>query len=497
MSGTVAAVPDIRVRTLNDARVDRHGDFVLYWMVANRRTTWNFSLQRAIEHAETLNKPLLILEALRCGYEWASDRIHRFVLQGMADNQTAIAGTRAKYLPYVEPEHGAGSGLIDTLADKACVVVTDDFPCFFLPRMLKSVARRLPVCLEAVDSNGLLPLRATDDVFKTAYSFRRFLQKRLPEFMLDLPEPDPLSEADPPEFDHLPKGVSNRWPESTAALLLGAPDSLSGLPIDHSVRPAIFDGGSDAAADTVDRFINRRLARYVDDRNQPEAETASGLSSYLHFGHISAHELFARVMQRENWSESNLASTTKGSRTGWWGMSPEAEGFLDQLITWRELGYNMCSKRDDYDQYESLPEWARVTMEEHAGDVRPNLYSAEQLDAAETHDELWNAAQNQLVTEGRMHNYLRMLWGKKIYEWSKTPREALNVLIQLNNRYAVDGRNPNSYSGIFWCLGRYDRAWGPERPIFGKIRYMSSDNTARKLRVKGYVEKYRRRIGTE
>jgi deoxyribodipyrimidine photo-lyase len=497
MNATMAAVPEIRIRTLNEARVATNGDFVLYWMVANRRSTWNFSLQRAIEYAEQLQKPLLIVEALRCGYEWASDRIHRFVLQGMANNRETFAGTKAKYLAYVEPEHGAGSGLINTLAEKSCVVVTDDFPCFFLPRMLKSVARRLPVCLEAVDSNGLLPLRATDNVFPTAYSFRRFLQKRLPDYMLDFPEPDPLSEAHIPEFDRLPSGVSKRWPDASAALLLGTPDSLSGLPVDHGVRAAIFDGGPNAATMALDRFVDHRLARYADGRNQPENEVASGLSPYLHFGHVSAHEVFARIIQRENWSESNLASTTKGSRSGWWGMSPEAEGFLDQLITWRELGYNMCSKRDDYDRYESLPEWARTTMDEHAGDARPSVYTMEQLDAAETHDELWNAAQNQLVIEGRMHNYLRMLWGKKIYEWSKTPREALNVLIQLNNRYAVDGRNPNSYSGIFWCLGRYDRAWGPERPIFGKIRYMSSDNTARKLRVKSYVEKYRRRTGNQ
>ena len=497
MNAAIPPAPEIRIRALNQARVAAHGDFVLYWMIANRRTTWNFSLQRAIEYSEQLQKPLLMVEALRSGYEWANDRIHRFVLQGMSDNRAAIAGTSAKYLAYVEPEHGVGSGLINALAQKSCVVVTDDFPCFFIPRMLKSVARRLPVYMEAVDSNGLLPLRATDNVFPTAYSFRRFLQKQLPNYMLDFPEPDPLNEANIPEFDRLPSGVTKRWTVASDELLRGTPDSLSGLPVDHGVRPAIFDGGPNAATGALKQFVGNRLARYTEGRNQPETEVSSGLSPYLHFGHISAHEIFARIVQREDWSVSKLAAATKGSRSGWWGMSPEAEGFLDQLITWRELGYNMCSKRADYDRYESLPDWARTTMDEHASDTRPSVYTMEQLDASETHDELWNAAQNQLVTEGRMHNYLRMLWGKKIYEWSETPREALRVLIHLNNRYAVDGRNPNSYSGIFWCLGRYDRAWGPERPIFGKIRYMSSDNTARKIRVKNYVEKYSNRIGNQ
>ena len=166
------------------------------------------------------------------------------------------------------------------------------------------------------------------------------------------------------------------------------------------------------------------------------------------------------------------------------------ESFLDELITWRELGYNMSWQREDYDQYESLPEWAQKTLAQHANDTRPHVYDLQQFDGGETHDELWNAAQRQLVTEGRIHNYLRMLWGKKILEWSTSPREALRMMIELNNKYALDGRNPNSYSGILWVLGRYDRAWGPERPIFGKVRYMSSENTARKVKVKRYIKQY-------
>lgn len=484
------SVPDLRIRQLNDATIRRDGDFVLYWMIANRRLQWNFSLQRAAEHAKILNKPLLVLEALRCGYQWASDRLHRFVLQGMADNRATAEGSSVRYLPYVEPEHGAGSGMLEALAARACLVVTDDFPCFFLPRMLTAVSRRLPVRLEAIDSNGLLPMRATDRIFTKAHSFRRYLQKELPPHMLDWPEPEPLADLQLPELARLPRGFSSRWPAENDTLLRAGQKSLAALPIDHDVAPAAFDGGTSAATESLETFLADRLARYADERNGPERDAASGLSPYLHFGHISAHEVFARILQRENWSELNLAEKASGSREGWWGMSREAESFLDELITWRELGYNMCSKQHDYDQYESLPKWARTTMEEHSSDARPYVYSLDELDAAQTHDELWNAAQNQLVVEGRMHNYLRMLWGKKIYEWSKTPREALRVLIKLNNRYAVDGRNPNSYSGIFWCLGRYDRAWGPERPIFGKIRYMSSDNTARKLKVKSYLRQY-------
>ena len=172
-------------------------------------------------------------------------------------------------------------------------------------------------------------------------------------------------------------------------------------------------------------------------------------------------------------------------------MSEGAEGFIDQMLTWRELGYTFCHVRwKDYDQFDSLPGWALETLEVHASDRRPVLYDLEAMDNAKTHDMLWNAAQRQLRREGVIHNYLRMLWAKKILEWTEHPRIALDVLVDLNNRYSLDGRNPNSYSGIFWCLGRFDRAWGPERQIFGKIRYMSSENTARKVRVKDYMAQY-------
>jgi len=195
-------------------------------------------------------------------------------------------------------------------------------------------------------------------------------------------------------------------------------------------------------------------------------------------------------VKREKWTAAKLAVRPNGSRAGWWNMSANAEGFLDEIITWREVGYNFSSHSDKYGDYDSLPDWAKKTLREHARDERQHLYSLEELEAGQTYDALWNAAQMQLVREGWIHNYLRMLWGKKILEWSRSPKDALRALIQLNNKYGLDGRDPNSYSGIFWCLGRYDRAWGPERAIFGKIRYMSSENTARKVRVKNYVKKY-------
>jgi deoxyribodipyrimidine photo-lyase len=262
------------------------------------------------------------------------------------------------------------------------------------------------------------------------------------------------------------------------------------LPIDHRISASPTRGGEAAARATLRGFLNRPLARYSELRNEPDEDASSGLSPFLHFGHISPHQIFSELMKRERWSDRKLALRAAGRRAGWWGVSPAAEEFLDQLVTWRELGFQASSHSLDYDRYESLPSWAVATLEQHARDERSESYTLKHFAAARTRDPLWNAAQCQLLAEGRIHNYLRMLWGKKILEWSPSPRAALETMIELNNRYALDGRDPNSYSGIFWCLGRYDRPWGPERPIFGKVRYMSSENTARKLRVKKYLQKY-------
>lgn len=482
--------PAIRVRALREASPRLDADYVLYWMVMARRAGWNFALQRAVEWAERLGKPLLVLEALRCDYPWACDRFHRFLLDGMAANARAFAGRPLRYVPYVEPSPRAGKGLLEVLGARAAVVVADDFPTFMIPRMNEAAARRVDARVEAVDSNGLYPMRATGVVFPTAHAFRRHLQRALPQHLREFPAADPLDRARLPMAPDLPEAAARGWPPAPSALLQGDAAALAALPLDHSVGAAALRGGAEAAGAVVERFVAQRLDRYPEERNEPEREGTSGLSPYLHFGHAGAHQVFAAVAAHEGWTADRLAAKATGSRSGWWGMREGAEAFLDQLVTWRELGYNFCAHREDYDQYDSLPEWARRTLEKHARDPRPHVYSVEELEAARTHDPLWNAAMNQLKREGWFHNYLRMLWGKKILEWSATPREALAAMTHLMNKWSLDGRDPNSYSGYSWVLGRYDRAWGPERPIFGTVRYMSSENTARKLHVKEYVRRY-------
>jgi deoxyribodipyrimidine photo-lyase len=484
------SVPQLRIQKTNDAPVNPDGDFVLYWMIAFRRVHRNYSLQRAVDWAKELKKPLIVLEALRCGYQWASDRLHRFILDGMADNARSLKKSNVLYYPFVEEVKGEGKGLIEALAEKSCVVITDDCPAFFIPRMVAAVSQRLPVLLEQVDSNGLLPMRAADKVFTTAYAFRRFIQKNLPPHLTDQPKPHPLKGVKLPTIRSLAREIERRWPLAPSQLFEEDPEVLAKLPIAHDVEVVEARGGSKRAEGVLRAFLQNRLSLYPENRNHPDEEGTSELSPYLHFGHISVHQVFDRVMEKEEWSTKMISNKTTGSRSGWWGMSEAAEAFLDELVTWRELGFNMCWQQNDFDQYESLPNWALQTLGKHSKDKRPYLYTLKAFETAKTHDPLWNAAQIQLVQEGRIHNYLRMLWGKKILHWSKTPREALQVMIELNNKYALDGRDPNSYSGIFWVLGRYDRAWGPERDVFGKVRYMSSKNTARKVRLKAYLNKY-------
>ncbi len=487
----MAPTPDTRIRVLHDTPL-RRGRYVLYWMTAQRRLRRNHALDRAVALAEDAGKPLLVFEALRAGYPHASDRIHRFVLDGMAEHADVLARRGVRYLPYVEPEAGAGRGLLAALAESACAVVTDDHPCFHHPAMLAAAARQVACRLEAVDACGLLPIHGHEKQHKTAHALRRHMQKQLPPHLEALPSADPLR-ALTPRRASVPRAVTSGWPmlRDTGPEALDA--LVAALPIDHDVAPVDLPGGSSAGRRRLRDFLAGGLGAYAEERNHPDASATSGLSPYLHFGHVGAAEVFHAVAKAEAWSPEDLGDDTRGARQGWWGMSAPAEAFLDQVVTWRELGFHTCVMQpDDYDRLTSLPDWAQRTLAKHAHDERTHLYDRQAFESAAAHDEIWNAAQRELVRTGRMHNYLRMLWGKKILEWSATPEEALATMIHLNDRYALDGRDPNSYSGILWVLGRHDRPWGPERPVFGTVRFMSSDSTRRKLKLKGYLERFGR-----
>lgn len=480
-------IPSERLRLANDRPADASRAYVLYWMIAARRSSWNYALDRALDWGEELKRPIVVFEALRADYPFASDRLHAFVLAGMRDNAAAFAQPGIAYLPYVEPRADAGKGLLAALASHACVVVADEFPCSFLPKMVAAAGARIDARLEVVDSNGLLPIRAAARAYPSAASFRRVVQRLLPVHLVAAPRASPFAGRQLPRAPAL-RAVRERWPAATARVLAGA--TTGDLPIDHRVAPVQGAGGSGAARRILADFVGSRVTAYDRQQRHPDLDGTSRLSPYLHFGHLSIHEAFDAVTRRERWSLRRRARTATGAREGWWGLSRGAEAFLDHLVVWRELSFNTCTYRpEDYRAYDALPAWALTTLEAHAADRRPFLYSREAFEQAATHDPLWNAAQRQLLREGWMHNYMRMLWGKKILEWSAHPREALSTMAEIMDRWALDGRDPNSYAGYCWTLGRYDRPW-PERSVFGKVRAMSSASTARKVRVRGYLQRY-------
>ena len=487
------------VRREGEARTD--GEFVLYWMQIHRRLHSNFALDYAIGHANRLGKPLLIVEALRCGYPWASERVHAFIMQGMGEHLATARKRGLNYYSFSEDGDHSGKGMLERLATRACLIVSDEFPAYIIPAHNRALTEKLvrnpesDVPFITIDANGIVPMRATDKAPYSAYVFRNNLQKLFSEAWRHAPLDDPLKKLNDRTQIAFPGDFVQRYPRADTHLRdeQSMRAFIAGLPIDHSVSALADTPGTRAAAlDRLQLFAEGTLAKYSEKRNDPDAAATSGLSPYMHFGKLSSFEVVAAAFARQprGWSVDNLAYN-KGSK-GFFSANGGLEcvdDFLDEAITWRETGYHFCHHTPTYDRFESLPDWARDTLKQHTKDPREHLYTLEQLRAGETHDLVWNAAQRQLRESGIIHNYLRMLWGKKILEWTANPEQALEILIELNNLYSIDGRNPNSYSGIFWILGRFDRPW-PERPIFGKIRYMSSDQARKKIAMTEYLEKF-------
>ncbi len=478
-----------RVFKRNKKEPNTEGDYVLYWMQINRRFHYNYALEYTVDRANKLGKPLLIYEGLNCDYPWASDRVHHFMMEGMKENLEYAGDHGLNYYSYLEDEPDAGKGLLYRLAENACCVISDEYPVFIMRQHNEKVSDRLDIPYITVDSNGIIPLGLTDKDPYSAYLFRKIMQKHFLECFTHSPKKNPLEDLENNEKIKLPEDFIEHYPEARDAL--NDIDSFIGkLPVRHDIPVLEIQGTRQAALGKLGQFINYGLPEYDEKRNDPDEKKTSGLSPWLHFGKISEYEIVKAVLdhQPEDWDLEDI-TYNNGSTGGFFNGDPNIDGFLDEVITWREVGFHFAHHRPDYADFESLPDWALETLKKHATDPREYIYSFEELEQAQTHDEIWNAAQTQLREEGIIHNYLRMLWGKKVIQWTPDPRTALDYLIELNNLYAIDGRDPNSYSGIFWCFGRFDRAW-QERPIFGKVRYMTSESTRKKVRLKHYLKKY-------
>lgn len=449
-----------RVVALNDRPIRTNARYVLYWMQMYKRVDYNHSLIWAICKANELKLPLVVYEGLKYYYPWASDRIHTFILEGVEEKRVEFERLGIRYLFYLQKDADSPRNTVAALAKDAALIVTDDFPCFIVPEHNRRIAERAEIAVHAVDSNGIVPMSKFEKEEYAAYTIRPKINKLLDRYLVPL-----ASET----VDHSSLGIDLDESFETVVTSVAIPKLVSECDIDHSVPPSpIYHGGTVNGRERLAKFVADILCNYNTARSKPDRDGSSRLSSYLHFGFLSPLEIALAVKEADAPQES-------------------IDAYLEELIVRRELSYNMTRFNETYDSLAALPTWVRKTMREHAGDERQFIYSLEQLEAAETHDELWNAAQREMVATGEMHNYVRMLWGKNVIAWSPNYEVAFETLVHLNNKYCLDGRNPNSYAGILWCFGKHDRPWF-ERPVFGTIRYMASHSTGKKFDSKKYIE---------
>ena len=432
--------------------------YVLYWAQMNRRVEFNHALAYAVEIANSLRLPVLFYEGLTCSYPNANDRLHTFLLEGVPGTARRLKAMGIGYVFHLRQRQTDANDAFYRLASDAAAAVTDDYPVFVARDHNSSVPAKLTIPYYAVDSSCIVPMSHFTKQEYAAYTIRPKIKKVLEECLQPVAVPRvkcPFTGA-----------VPALHTEVTAANIGGL---VAGCEIDHSIAPSTeYRGGRDEAERRLRYFLENNLRRYAKWNREPSAHATSALSSYLHFGFISSLEVALAV--REYAAEHKLI----------------ADEFLEQLIVRRELAFNFARYSPSLDSLQALPDWARKTLAKHAGDPRDPLYTSEQFERAATHDALWNATQTELLTRGVIHGYCRMYWGKKILEWSATPEEALKTMIHLHDRYALDGRDPNTYTNILWCFGLHDRPW-VERPIFGMTRYMNLEGMRRKTDVDAYI----------
>jgi deoxyribodipyrimidine photo-lyase len=476
-----------RIRELNKEPIQLEKKYILYWMTSYRRLESNHSLDLALEYSKKYKKELIILEALRKDYKWNSKRIHQFILQGMVENKKQAEKLGLTYWCYVETDKYSKKGLLYKLAEEAVVVITDDFPCFIVPKQIENFANKVKRKVIAVDSNSIIPLSKYGETASAA----RVLRPRIHKLFSEAYTHRAKVKISKKDFYY----TENKTIAPFQEFDLNIESTLSSIRFQNEVSPISYvTGGFKEANKILDEFIKKKLNQYADERSNPHSPSltpSSGLSPYLHFGHISVETIVTKILDwsvEGEWSIEAIDLKNKGDKDIFFSPNLNINSYFDELLTWRDIGYLFFWKKKEFNKdLNSLPDWIKSNLKKHTNDKREYLYTLKEFESASTHDPLWNAAQNELVYTGKMHNYMRMLWGKKVIEWSSSYEEAFQILEELNNKYALDGRNPNSYTGILWCFGLFDRPWFPERNVHGVLRYMSSDSTKRKFKMQEYL----------
>ena len=420
-------------------------------MQAAQRAGTNHALEYAVGVSNELRKPLLVLFALTERYPEANERHYAFMLEGLRETQERL---RERGIPMIV-RRGEPDAVIAAFGRDAAAVVVDDGYVRIERRWRRSAAAALECPLIEVATNVIVPAEAASPKEEyAAATLRPRIYRRLDDFLrplkttpLRVPSPDPGLES---------------WD------IDGTEEALARLDLDRRIgRVAAHRGGASEAERRLRSFVGRKLKAYAEDRNDPTVDGLSGLSPYLHFGQISPLTVALAVKKGPAYGQA---------------------AFLEELIVRRELSFNFVRYNQAYDKFDGLPDWCRTTLLEHARDPRPAVYTRAELERAATHDPYWNAAQREMVLTGKMHGYMRMYWGKKILEWSVSPRHAYRTALALNNAYELDGRDPNGFGGVAWTFGKHDRPWG-RRPVFGTVRAMTAAGLRRKFDADAYVRK--------
>jgi deoxyribodipyrimidine photo-lyase len=449
----LATDPRLTRRTPGDP--DPSGRCVVYWMQRAQRAVDNPALDAAIGVGNALRQPVVVFLAPVPFYPHGNHRHYQFLFQGFAELEPALTRRGVGLVFRFAPDHR-----VEAFADEvdASVVIGDENPLREPAAWRTRVAQRLRVPLWTVDADVIVPTNLLEKEQYAARTMRPRIHALLPQFLVRPPAP----KAHAPW--RMPRQVRRVRPSARIP---------AGFPLVRAVAPVeTYRGGMAAARTSLRRFVRTRLAGYHVDRNHPERDGTSQLSPYLHFGHIGPRTVALAVRDAD---------------------APEADraALLEELIVRRELAINFVRFNSRYDRLAGCESWARRTLDEHRADVRAPRYAEALLESADTHDPLWNAAQRQVVETGWMPGYMRMYWAKKILEWTDSPDAALEIAIRLNDRYQLDGRDPNGYTGIAWAIGgKHDRAWGPERAVYGKVRYMSFASTRRKFDSRAYIARW-------
>ncbi len=448
-------IQDQRIQLLNDKPIS-DGRYVLYWMQAAQRARYNHALAYAARQANDLGLPLVCVFGLSEEFPDANERHYAFMLQGLAETEQALQRINVQLVV----RHQRPDEAVIELGRDAALVIADRGYLRVQLKWRQSAAARLSCQLVQVDTDVIVPVEVVSDKEEyAARTIRTKILRLLPKYLQPLRQPRVKRTSLDMELSGLDVSDLNA--------VLGM------LPISRDVSPVReFAGGASRAQALLNDFIGNKLNRYAELSNNPALDYTSHMSPYLHFGQISPLDIALQVI--------------KSGSAG-------VDAYLEQLIVRRELSINFVRFNSAYDEYAAIPEWAQRSLGKHADDARDYVYSLEQLEQVDTHDLYWNMAQLEMVLTGKMHSYMRMYWAKKLLEWSACPQDAFEAALHLNNKYELDGRDPNSFAGVAWCFGKHDRPW-KERAVFGQVRYMSAAGLERKFNIGEYVKRISNRL---